>query len=115
MKNYHTIQQGKADESNEVDALISRPIPADRSPSYKRYALVAVVALGFLLAYNLLGTAQVTFDMMHQLLDIVLDYSHDASFLTLIVLRFRISMHMATPMLLLFHRTTYRTMSMLSF
>jgi len=58
MKNYHTIQQGKADESNEVDALISRPIPADRSPSYKRYALVAVVALGFLLAYNLLGTAQ---------------------------------------------------------
>mmetsp|Transcript_15149 Transcript_15149/g.17021 ORF Transcript_15149/g.17021 Transcript_15149/m.17021 type:complete len:632 (+) Transcript_15149:269-2164(+) len=45
--------------SNEDDALINRPTPIpDRSPFYKRYPLIAVVALCFLLAYNLVGTNQ---------------------------------------------------------
>jgi hypothetical protein len=59
MKTYQSIQQDHDDESSEGDALINRPTPIpDRSPSHKRYLLAGGVALGFLLAYNLLGTTQ---------------------------------------------------------
>ena len=65
MKNYQSIQQDYDYESNEVESLINRstPIP-DRPPLYKRYALVGAVAIGFILAYNALGTSQVRFPTM---------------------------------------------------
>jgi len=55
------IQQDYHGESNDGDAPFNRY----RQSSFKRYVLLSIVALGFLLAYNLQGTTQVTFWVSH--------------------------------------------------
>jgi hypothetical protein len=57
-KNYESFRQDHHDESSEGGA----PIDRHRSSWYKRYSLLAVIALGFLLValtYNLQGASQV--------------------------------------------------------
>ena len=60
-KNYQSnqldVQQDCYDESSDGGA----PLNCYRPASFRRYLLLSIVALGFLLAYNLQGTTQVKF------------------------------------------------------